>query len=160
MRSVIENRYFRFFIFILCSVLTSNLLGQTDTLIEASELEYVHTNFTTKDGLPSNEVYAVFQDSKGYIWIGTDKGVAKYDGYTFETFTTQDGLTDNTIFNFAEDSKGNIWVTTFNMTLSYYQEGVGFKPYEYNYKIKEVYDLESKKTDFTAFFDQIDIGEN
>ena len=162
MKSAIENRYFRIFTLILSCGLVFSLLGQTNPRTKHSELEYVHTNFTTKDGLPSNEVYAVFQDSKGYIWIGTDKGVAKYDGYTFETFTTQDGLTDNTIFDFAEDSKGNIWVTTFNMTLSYYQEGIGFKPYEYNYKIKNAYGFESDETDFafTAFFDQIDIGEN
>ena len=157
MRYTIKNRYLEIVVFILSCVFETQMLGQTNI---HSELEYVHTNFTTKDGLPSNEVYAVFQDSKGYIWIGTDKGVAKYDGYTFKIFTTEDGLTDNTIFDFAEDSKGNIWATTFNMTLSYYQEGVGFKAYEYNDKLRFVYENGIIKRDFSAFFDQIDIGKN
>lgn len=134
------------------------LIGQTKVLSEGFEQDYVHTNFTTKDGLPSNEVYVVFQDSKGYIWLGTDKGVVKYDGYTFITFTTQDGLLDNTIFDIKEDSEGNIWFTTFNMKLCYYKPGVGIKAYAYNDKILLAYKQRGNVS--SGFFDQIDIGEN
>ncbi len=111
------------------------MVGQIHPNSNRLQLDYVHTNFTTKDGLLSNEVYCVFQDSKGYIWISTDKGVAKYDGYFFETFTTQDGLTDNVVLGIAEDSEGKIWFTTINKKLCYYKPNVGIKPYAYNYKI-------------------------
>ena len=39
-----------------------------------------YKNYTVKDGLPSSETYEVFQDSKGYIWIASDNGVARFDG--------------------------------------------------------------------------------
>ena len=44
---------------------------------------YTERHFTTDDGLPSNEVYCVIQDSLGYIWIATDKGIACYVGITY-----------------------------------------------------------------------------
>ncbi len=97
--------------------LNLNLFGQSAK--DINRLEYVYTNFTTRDGLPSNETYCVLQDSRGYIWIGTDRGLVKYDGYEFKIYTTEDGLTSNVIFGIAEDSNGNIWMTTSNLTLCY-----------------------------------------
>ncbi|MGB0868972.1 MAG: histidine kinase [Flavobacteriales bacterium] len=114
-----------------------------------------HINFTTKDGLPSNEVYCVFQDSKGFIWVGTDRGVARFDGYEFVVFTAEDGLTDNVIFGIAEDKSGNIWFTTSNLTLCYYN-GVGeIIEYRYNEKIKSCI-IDSNRS-LSSFFDQISI---
>ena len=43
-------------------------------------------------GLPSNNVYELKQDSKGFIWGTTDKGVFRYDGKTFKYFTSDNGL--------------------------------------------------------------------
>jgi ligand-binding sensor domain-containing protein len=60
------------------------------------------------DGLPSITTYFVIQDSKGYMWITTDHGVARFDGYEFKVFTTKDGLEDNTVFNLFEYVKGKI----------------------------------------------------
>ncbi len=77
-------------------------------------------NFTVEDGLPSNEVYEVFEDSKGYLWIATDRGVARYNGYEFVTYTIADGLPDDTIFNFYEDKKGRIWFFSFNGRVGFY----------------------------------------
>lgn len=90
-----------------------------------------YINYSIKDGLPSAETYDVFQDSKGFIWIGTDNGVVRFDGNKFETFTTQDGLTDNTIFKITEDHLGRIWFGTYNRKLCYYQNGK-FTPYAFN----------------------------
>lgn len=49
-------------------------------------------NYSTKDGLPSNEVYQVIQDSKGYMWFATDFGVSRFDGYNFTNYNSKDGL--------------------------------------------------------------------
>ena len=54
-------------------------------------------HFTVADGLPSNEVYHVFQDSKGYIWFGTDNGVARYNGDEFRVYGDADGLLSNNV---------------------------------------------------------------
>ena len=88
-------------------------------------------NYTVDNGLPSSETHDILRDSKGYIWIATDRGVARYNGYDFERFTTNDGLTDNTIFEMVEDSKQRIWFFTMSLELCLYEDGT-FKPYEYN----------------------------
>ncbi len=77
-------------------------------------------NYAIEDGLPSNETYCSFQDNEGYIWIGTDRGVARFDGYEFEVFTTEDGLPGNTVFRFYQDHKDRIWFLTFNGNLGFY----------------------------------------
>lgn len=81
---------------------------------------YPYRHFTVKDGLPSSEVYHVYQGSKGYIWIATDDGVSRYDGYEFKNFTKTDGLPDNTVFEIFEDYKGRIWFVPHSINLSYY----------------------------------------
>jgi two-component sensor histidine kinase len=78
-------------------------------------------HYTIEDGLPSNTIYDIYRDSKGYLWIGTDKGVAKYNGIKFETFTTNDGLPDNEVFFFKEDYYGRLWLATYSGALCYYQ---------------------------------------
>src|ERR1700744_6457407 len=76
-------------------------------------------HYGISEGLPSSETYSSFQDSKGYIWIASDMGVSRFDGYNFKVFTTADGLTDNTVFAFLEDHAGRIWFYTFSGRLSY-----------------------------------------
>jgi len=56
-------------------------------------------NYTSNDGLPSNNVYEVIQDNDGFIWIGTDAGLSKFDGYRFENYTLNDGLGDNEVLD-------------------------------------------------------------
>lgn len=51
-----------------------------------------YTNYSEKDGLPSNHIYKITQDSNGFIWIATDEGLVKYNGTDFKVFTTQEGL--------------------------------------------------------------------
>lgn len=80
-------------------------------------------NYSVAEGLPSAETYDVFQDSKGFIWIGTDNGVARYDGKAFETFHIKDGLTDPVVFGFSEDHKGRIWFRTYSGKICYFETG-------------------------------------
>lgn len=68
--------------------------------------------FTKEDGLPSNSVYGVQEDRNGYIWVFTEKGVAKYDGYTFKNFGLQDGLRALDVWDISIDSKNRIWLHT------------------------------------------------
>ena len=70
-------------------------------------------NYTIKNGLPSNTVYGIKMDSKGYLWITTDKGVVKYDGRKFKLFTIHDGLASNDNFSMLIDSKDNVWLYSF-----------------------------------------------
>ena len=86
---------------------------------------------TRSDGLPSITTYFVIQDSKGYLWITTDHGVARYDGYEFKVFNTKNGLEDNTVFNLFEDTNGRMWMLTFSGKIFYYLDGK-IIAYKYN----------------------------
>src|SRR4051812_9506698 len=81
----------------------------------------IFKNYSTKDGLPSSEVYCVKQDSRGFIWFGTDGGVSCFDGYVFKNFTTENGLVDNTIFEIQEDYKKRLWFRSLSGKLSYWE---------------------------------------
>ncbi|HWY12072.1 MAG TPA: histidine kinase [Bacteroidia bacterium] len=76
-------------------------------------------NFSTKNGLPSNEVYSLYQDKKGYIWICTDAGLVKYNGNYFKKFSSANGLPDNTVFEVKEDKYGKIWYRSFLGKIGY-----------------------------------------
>ena len=73
--------------------------------------------FSTKNGLTSSEIYDVIQDDWGYLWVSSDHGLNRFDGFKFEQYSTEDGLTDNTVFRFKKDQYGRIWCTTYNNTL-------------------------------------------
>lgn len=79
--------------------------------------------FNTDDGLPSNMVYEVKPDSKGFLWFCTDAGVSRFDGYNFVNYTAEDGLSDNEVFHSFEDSQGRVWFLTYNGKMSYYSKG-------------------------------------
>jgi ligand-binding sensor domain-containing protein len=85
-------------------------------------------NYSVSEGLPSFEIYSMYQDSKGFLWFATDAGVSCYDGCNFRNFTSRDSLADNTIFGFYEDRKGRIWFRSYNGMLSYYDGEKIIKP--------------------------------
>lgn len=66
-------------------------------------------NYSASDGLPGSQVNYLMQDSKGFIWIATDKGVSRFDGQHFKNFTTADGLESNEAFRIAEDNYHRIF---------------------------------------------------
>ena len=70
-----------------------------------------------EDGLSNDNVTAILQDSKGYIWFGTMDGLNKYDGYSFTKYRfdplDSNSLSQNMIYTIFEDKSGAIWVSTF-----------------------------------------------
>ncbi|MBW8048882.1 MAG: hypothetical protein FVQ77_00785 [Cytophagales bacterium] len=73
--------------------------------------QYNFSWYTIENGLPQSQVYALLQDSKGYLWIGTyGGGLCRFDGTNFVIFTSKDGLGNDRIYSIMEDSKGNIWI--------------------------------------------------
>lgn len=72
-------------------------------------------NITLEDGLSQSTVQAIFQDSKGYIWLGTNDGLNRYNGYDMKVYKNDDSdesISDNYILNINEDKEGNVWVAT------------------------------------------------
>lgn len=69
----------------------------------------IEKTITETDGLASNTVLTIFEDSRGTMWFGTTEGLTRYDGDNFRTFTTEDGLAENTIGLIIEDQRGMLW---------------------------------------------------
>ena len=69
--------------------------------------------YTAGNGLPHNNVRALFVDRAGTVWIGTNgRGLCRYGGGTFTVFTTKDGLADDAVFSMHEDGDGDLWIGT------------------------------------------------
>lgn len=79
-------------------------------------------NYTMADGLPSNHIYSCVQDNKGFLWIGSDNGVVRFDGKYFRTFSAKDGVTDNDILEIHKEKDGTIWINSYKDGPSYYDE--------------------------------------
>lgn len=92
--------------------------------IVAQGLEKQFDHITIEDGLSQSTIQAILQDSKGFMWFGTEDGLNRYDGYEFTVFKTVAGnpnsLSDNNINALFEDSKQRIWIGTQSGGLTQY----------------------------------------
>ena len=68
--------------------------------------------YTTADGLPSNQLYHIFCDSKGFIWVGHSRGLTRFDGNRFANFSSIDQNSEG-LSDIREDRNGNIWCHNF-----------------------------------------------
>ena len=91
----------------------------------------VFSNYSTEHGLCSPEVYCVMQDSKGFMWFGTDQGVSRFDGYKFYNFGKDQGLTSHVVFNILEDHNKDIWLSSMTGEVFIYKDGK-LSDYPYN----------------------------
>jgi signal transduction histidine kinase/ligand-binding sensor domain-containing protein len=82
--------------------------------ISAQSLNFDH--YSVADGVSQSEILNIHQDSEGYIWIGTQNGLNRFDGYTFEKYfyepSDNHSISNNWIFDIAEDPDGGIWLGT------------------------------------------------
>ncbi len=69
-------------------------------------------NYTGANGLPSNLIYDIEQDQQGYLWLATQSGAVKFDGYNFHTYTIENGLPDNNVVDVFIDKKSQKWLAT------------------------------------------------
>ena len=87
--------------------------------------QYYNINFkkyTVNNGMPSDDVECIFQDSRGYIWIGTRFGLSVFDGHQFRNFhfdpNDPNSLGGSRVLQIAEDSHGELWMAIENYGLS------------------------------------------
>ncbi|HPD96506.1 MAG TPA: two-component regulator propeller domain-containing protein [Tenuifilaceae bacterium] len=87
-------------------------------------------NIGVEDGLTSSEVNALFQDKKGFIWIGTEDGLYRYDGYEMIAFKTipndSTSISSNEITCIISDTKDRLWIGTTNGLNLYNSENEKF----------------------------------
>ncbi len=82
--------------------------GDTVTFARAAELR-IEKTITQADGLVSDTVLTIFEDSQGVMWFGTINGVTRYTQESFQTFTMGDGLASDAVGLIFEDQQGALW---------------------------------------------------
>ncbi|TCD10784.1 hypothetical protein EZ449_07810 [Pedobacter frigidisoli] len=84
---------------------------------------YVKLNtFNTDQGLPSNHIYDIVEDNRGFLWITTDNGISRFDGKYFQNFSVRQGLPSNEVLQVLRDKDGIIWVNCFKQLPAYFDE--------------------------------------
>ncbi len=135
MKIFLNRIYFLFILYFICSI---TVLGQK---------HYDFEHITKKDGLSQGTVNFILEDSKGYMWFGTNDGLNKYSGSTFKIYrhNNRDSLSinNNEITSIVEDNAGRIWVSSAEADLQYI-DPVSGKFFSYKTLFPECkYDLSS-----------------
>jgi signal transduction histidine kinase/ligand-binding sensor domain-containing protein len=82
--------------------------------------QYSRTVWTQERGLPQDSVRAITQTRDGYLWLGTEEGLARFDGYEFVMFNKAGGsLPDNLVTALAATADGSLWIGTQNGLVQY-----------------------------------------
>lgn len=105
-------------IILLVGLFISTLSGGYSQL---SEYKYVRVN--GKEGLPATRIYSLHEDTLHQIYIGTDRGLFRYDGQSISLLGEKDGLYSDFIYDYKKDSKGRTWLLSNNNQLHYLRNG-------------------------------------
>jgi len=112
-----------FFIVVLCK---TGILSARSSLTADFYNDIKFERLSIEHGLSQITVHAILQDSKGFLWFGTEDGLNRFDGYKFVTFRHDDNdstsISDNFIWSIIEDKSGFIWIGT---------NGGGLNRYDY-----------------------------
>jgi len=92
--------------------------------------QYVHDVWTTDNGLPQNSVLCLAQTPDGYLWMGTEAGLVRFNGVEFKTFdrANEQALHANEIDSLLVDRRGVLWIGSHGGGLTRYENGQ-FKAY-------------------------------
>ena len=124
----------RFILFIFCFLSIHNVYAQ--------KLSY--KNYTTKNGLAHDITYQIIQDNKGFIWIGTDDGLSKFNGTSFKNYSYENGLKSNYVIDIIEDKPNEFLIATWGAGLHYLKNDSIYKPKIKNddlIRIQKIYKL-------------------
>ncbi|MDZ7763013.1 MAG: two-component regulator propeller domain-containing protein [Melioribacteraceae bacterium] len=111
------NKIVSSFLNVFTVILTTLLLGYFNShFSQDKEIKFEH--LTPEMGLSQVTAHCILQDSKGFLWFGTEDGLNKYDGYNFTIFRHNENdtnsISDNFIWTLCEDSNQDLWVGTSN----------------------------------------------
>lgn len=107
------------FLSIIVSVLSSFI-----TIVACCGQILPSRHYSVEDGLVHSNVFRMFQDSKGYMWFGTEVGLSRFDGHHFENFSHYAPFKSSQVLGFAESVDGTIWINTYDQKLHTYKDGL------------------------------------
>ncbi|MCJ7802559.1 MAG: hypothetical protein MUP82_09425, partial [Candidatus Marinimicrobia bacterium] len=111
-----NKKYFNLKFFIICFLylLTNALHAQEN---------FVFENFSIPQGLSNPTINCICEDKYGFLWLGTNDGLSRYDGYEFKVYknnpSDSTSLPGNTINTISEDNNGNLWIGGSNVLAKY-----------------------------------------
>src|SRR5258708_38905278 len=110
-----RNLYVKY-VRIVAAIASCGLLAQDLSALDPrkSLTQYSRTVWTQERGLPQDTIRAIEQTRDGDLWLGTDEGLARFDGYDFVVFDKTVGLPDNSITALAAAADGSLWIGTQN----------------------------------------------
>jgi ligand-binding sensor domain-containing protein len=87
--------------------------------------EYTHEAWQAKDGLPQSSIESILQGRDGYLWLGTQEGLVRFDGLSFEVFDRArlPAMTNNHVRTLLEDPEGGLWIGTIGGGLLQFRDG-------------------------------------
>ena len=115
--------------------------------------DYEIINFSVEDGIPSNECHDIVQDSLGYVWIATDRGLSRFDGYGFKNYGKKEGLGDLSCLKLYLDRHNNIWISTLGKKIyKYISLRDTIVTYEYNHLLQPYFNQAT--FNFASYLDE------
>ena len=106
------------------------------TLFLITNLIYCSNSFqnsTVRDGLSDDQCFTISKDKSGFIWVGTNEGLNRYDGYSPKIFRSNPfdstALSGNRIFDTYTDQEGSLWISTDKSIDKYIHGGNKFRRY-------------------------------
>jgi ligand-binding sensor domain-containing protein len=92
--------------------------------------------FSIEQGLSQSVVECMLHDRFGFLWVGTQDGLNRFDGYEFQVYrydpNDPDGISDNYVQTLLEDRSGNLWIGTNTGGLNHFNRKTGkFTRYQY-----------------------------
>ncbi|WP_162339645.1 hybrid sensor histidine kinase/response regulator transcription factor [Cyclobacterium salsum] len=98
----------------LSQIIMSGMVLSFSYPVHSQSNPFTFERFTTEQGLPSNFILDIVQGHQGYIWIATEDGLARYNGYEFAHYSHIPGdsssLSENRVEKLYVDVRGNLWV--------------------------------------------------
>lgn len=131
-----SQRYARFFAFLIAVL----FYLPTDVFSQLKK-DYIVESWKVENGLPQHTVNDIAQTSDGFIWIGTEGGLARFDGFSFKVYDRSSSpvLSTNRITALAADSKNRLYIGNRDGGIGYFENGRFF-----------VLDLGSKSNDMSV----------